>query len=155
MSIDLKQIFLQVKILHAAMFIGIVIFAVVSYVLHNVMEIGESLTVLPSNTIYLIILLATALLWIASIMYKNRASRIEGDLLLTERITRYRIAAILRVALTEAASFTVIIGYLLSGNLTYLLIAIIPLLYFAYTFPRDKEIIQALNLSYSEQQQLL
>lgn len=155
MDIDLKQTILQAKILHAAMFIGVILFAMISYAIHNFMDAGGSLAILPANAIYPVILLAAAMLWVGSLIYKKGVSGIDKNLSLEERVTYFRKAALLRVALIEAASLTVITGYLLSGDLYYLALALIPLLFFANTFPRDDEIIEAINLSYSERQQLI
>ena len=94
------------------------------------------------------------MLWLSGFIYKKRISVIEGNLPLQERVVNFRSASILRVALIEAASLTLITGYLLSGNIYYLLLAFIPLYFFMKTFPRDEEISETLELSYSEMRQL-
>jgi len=151
---DLKQTFLQAKILHGAMFFGVLLFAGLSFVLNNFVNAGIGLVVLPSNALYLIVLAAVAMLWLSGFIYKKRISVIEGNLPLQERVANFRSASILRVALIEAASLTLITGYLLSGNIYYLLVAFMPLYFFMKTFPRDEEISETLELSYSEMRQL-
>lgn len=59
---DLKQAFFQVKILHAALFGGVLLFGGISFVFHNQMNIGDSLVMLPDNAFYPVVLLAGVLL---------------------------------------------------------------------------------------------
>ncbi|MDX1586075.1 MAG: hypothetical protein R3222_05005 [Balneolaceae bacterium] len=151
---DLKQAFIQIKILHASLFVGVLLLAVLSLVFHNVMDIGEGLAILPANAFYLIVIVAILLLWASGFFYKRRISQIDAVLSLDERIRLYRTAVVIRAALIEVASLLVIMGYLLSGSLTYLLIAIVPVGSFLTTFPRDEIISEAMELSYSEVQKL-
>lgn len=136
------------------MFVGVLLFAGVSFVMNQMINPGAALVALPSNVLYLIVIAATILLWLSGVIFNSRISAIEQGLPLQERIGTYRSAAILRVALIETASLIVITGYLLSGTIYYLLLAFIPLYFFVKTFPKDEAIVEALELSYSEKQKL-
>lgn len=151
---DLKQSLLQVKILHGALFAGIVLFVGVCIAVQEFINMSDQLAVLPEQSVFLILLIAAALLFLSNFFYKKRTAVIEKSLSLEERLHHYRTAALLRVALIETAALSVGIGYLLSGDMIYLLIMAIPLVYFVYTFPKDEVMIQVLELSYMEQQQL-
>lgn len=151
---DLKQSFFQIKILHAAMFVGVILFAGLSFVFHNFLNVGASLIMLPESALYLIALLAGFLLRLSSVIYKRRISEIDIDLPLEERVGIFRSAAILRIAIIEGASLVLIMGYLLSGHIMYLLIAFLPLYFFIATFPKDEMLIETMELTYSEVQQL-
>ncbi|NGP76926.1 hypothetical protein G3570_09800 [Balneolaceae bacterium YR4-1] len=151
---DIKQAFFQIRILHAALFVGVILFAGISFAFHNFMSIGDSLVTLPDNAFYLVLLLAGLLLWLSYFTYRNRISKIVKGSSLKERIDAFRSAAILRVALVEAASLVVIMAYLLSGDRMYLIVAIAPLFFFISTFPKEDKMIETLELSYSEVQQL-
>ena len=152
---DLKESFFQIKLLHGALFAGVLLFAGVCIVIHNVMDIGSELNVLPEQAIYLILLLAAGMLYLSSFFYKKRTAVITQNLVLKEKLLQYRSAAILRAALIETAALSVGVGYLLSGELIYLGAMVIPLAYFIYTFPKDDVMIRTLDLTYTEQQKLI
>ena len=137
------------------MFVGVLLFAGVSYVMHNVVNAGEGLVVLPSNALYMVVISAMILLWLSGVLFNSRISAIEQGSPLQERMVTYRSAAILRVALVEAAALIVITGYLLSGTVYYLLLAFVPLYFFVITFPKEEAIVEALELSYSEKQKMV
>lgn len=151
---DLKESFFQIKILHGALFVGILLFAGVCIVIHFALEIGTELSILPGEAMYLILLVASAMLYLSSYLYKKRTAVITQNVTLEEKINQYRAAAILRAALIETAALSLGIGYLLSGELIYLGALIIPLVYFAYTFPKEDVMIHAMDLTYTEQQKL-
>lgn len=149
-----RQSLNQIKILHGALFIGIVLFGGVSVAFHTVMNLGTQLDILPPDMIYLFLAGAAILLLFSDYIYRKKTGSIERNMELRHKITTYRIAALLRVFLIETAGMAVGIGYLLSGNWLYLIIFAVPLLYFIYTFPKDEHMQQVLDLTYTEQQQL-
>lgn len=153
-GMDLKESFFQIKILYSALIVGVLLFAGICLVIHNVFDIGNELHVLPEQAIYLIFLIAVTMLYLSSFLYKKRTALITQSFTLDDKLQYYRNAVILRAALIEIAALSVGIGYLLSGELLYLGAMIIPLAYFLQTFPKDEAMISTMDLTYAEQQEL-
>ena len=151
---DIEQSIKEMKILHGALFAGVLLFAGVSIVIHLVLELGAELAILPKQALYLVFLIVAATMYLGNSLFAKNVALIEENLSLDEKINRYRSASILRVALIETAALSTIIGYMLSGNLLYMILLAVPLIYFVYTFPHENTVIESLQLTYSEQQQL-
>ena len=150
----IKRALKEMKILHGALFVGVILFAGVSIVIHLELELGAELVILPEQSLYIIILVVAAAIYMGHFLFTKNIALIEGDLSLEEKVNRYRSASILRAALIETAALSTIIGYILSGDLLYLILLAVPLMYFVYTFPKENAVVHNLQLTYAEQQKL-
>lgn len=151
---DLKESLFQIKILHGALFAGVLLFAGICIVIHYVLDIGNELYVLSGQAMVPLLLMAAGMLYLSSFLYKKRTALITQSFTLEDKLQYYRSAVILRAVLIEFAALSVGIGYLLSGELLYLGAMIIPLAYFLQTFPKDEAMISTMDLTYAEQQEL-
>lgn len=151
---DLKESLNQLKILHGSLLAGILIFTALCIMIHYfAFESNPFEGVLPGEALYLIVLVAAASLYGSGMLYKRNLSAV-SQLSLKDKLSRYRSAVLLRAALIDVAAMVICTGYLLTGSIIYLMILIVPVAWFAGTFPKDETMAEELNLSYSEQQQL-
>ncbi len=151
---DLKESLNQTKILHGTLLAGILIFTALCIMIHYFVSEGNPFEgVLPGEALYLIVLVAVASLYGSGILYRRNLSAV-SQLSLKDKLSRYRSAALLRASLIDVAAMVVCVGYLLTGSVIYLMILVVPVAWFVGTFPKDEKMIEVLDLSYSEQQQL-
>lgn len=144
----------QMRILHGALLIGVLVFIAICIYIHEGLGIGDSLAMLPEQAFYLVILIAGSILLGGNFIFRKMTSDIGNELTLQEKITKYRGASILRAAMIESAALVIVIGYMLSGNTWYLIVEVVPLFYFWNTFPNEDKMYNELDLTYREQHQL-
>ncbi|MDZ7715650.1 MAG: hypothetical protein U5J95_05495 [Balneolaceae bacterium] len=146
--------FYQLKILHLALVIGVVLFGGVCLVIKLVFSISFP-ELLPHNSIYITILILIVLIAGSDFLFKNRISNIERGMPVKEKLAAYRLASLIRFMLIETAAIISGVGYLLTGVvLRYFVLMIIATGYFIYVKPTKEKVIDELNLSYSDQQKL-
>lgn len=144
----------QMKIIHGALFLGVVLFVGICIYIHIGMGLSESFAILPPEALYLVILIGGTMIFGGAVIYKKLVGGIGNELSLEDKITKYRGAAILRVAFIESAALLIGIGYMLSGDFWYLALMIVPLFYFWRTSPSLEKLDKELRLTYTEQQKL-
>ena len=86
----------------------------------------------------------------STLMYRSRLASISSEDILAKKISAYQTGFIIRAALLEGPSLFSIVGYMLSGNLLFLAISGIIILYFISIRPTREKIIAELNLDYNE-----
>jgi hypothetical protein len=137
-----------ITIIHIALLTGQVMFAIVSFFMTN----STSLNLNPAGDVYFYIVPVFALFGIiaGSLLFKQLVAGTAGKKTLSEKLAGYQTALIVRFALTEGASLFAIVSYLLGGNLFYLVVAGLNMLYFILIRPTKDKMSDDLNLSYED-----
>jgi divalent metal cation (Fe/Co/Zn/Cd) transporter len=141
--------FKSIKIVHLALVIGVVFFALVSVFLqiNGFGTLGE----LINNGLLLIIpLLALIGIFGSNFIFKKRLRKIVDKTNLNEKMEDYRSALILKFALIEGPSFFAIVAYLLTGNYIFLGTAVVLIIVFLIYTPSRTKFISDLELTKDE-----
>src|ERR1700756_3053429 len=114
-------------IIHLALLIGQVLFATVVYFITP--QKGFSLN---GNDPFIFVGLALAAGGFigGNIIYKQTLSKIAPDATLSQKVSAYQTAFIIRAALMESPSLFSIVAYMLGGNLFFLALTVLIVLYF-------------------------
>jgi hypothetical protein len=147
-----QAFFKTTAIIHAALLIGQVLFGA------TVFSITQStgLNLNPGNDVfyYVALLLVIGGMILGSFLYKQQLAKLGGEATLKEKTAAYQTALIIRCALSEGASLFCIIHYMLTGNLFYLLLVGLNILYFIWIRPTKDKIADEVNLSYEDKVEL-
>lgn len=141
--------FKSIKIVHLALVIGVVFFALVSVFLqiNGFGTLGE----LINNGLLLIIpLLALIGIFGSNFIFKKRLRKIVDKTNPNEKMEDYRSALILKFALIEGPSFFAIVAYLLTGNYIFLGTAVVLIIVFLIYTPSRTKFISDLELTKDE-----
>ncbi len=139
-----KEYLKGLQVLYLALVIGTVFFAAI------VMLFQDTLMGGPDNELVDLLLILAAFFSIAgviasSIVFKQRLDSCRAITGLYDKLTAYRSAVLLRLALLEAPSYLIIVAYMLTGNmilmglLVLLLIIFLPesVIFRTYSIPRS------------------
>lgn len=144
------QNFLKVIIIiHLALFMGQALFAAVSlFVAKN-----AALNLKPGNDVFFYIapIMVIFGIGVGSFLFKKLMAKVAEQPSLTGKLQAYQTALIVRYALSEGASLFCIVCMLLTGNVYYLIVAGINILYFIIIRPTKFKLQDDLNLGYDEQ----
>lgn len=118
----------SLMLIHIALIIGQVIFAVIAVVLNG----STVINLQPENDLFFFIIPAFALtsMLAGNLVFKKLLENAKNQSSEELKLNGYRSAMIVRYALTEAASLFAIVVYFLQGNLFYILIAGFVIVYF-------------------------
>lgn len=148
-----KEALKTLRILHFALLSGKIFFSlVVLFLFYNGMEpTGVEL----SRTFTFIIPVFVVSGYVAShLLFRNRVGVARTAKDLTEKLTHYRAALIVRWALLEGPAFFAIVVYMLTSELIFLGWAAIIILYFITLWPTVAKTVTDLALNYNEQHEL-
>lgn len=134
------------QIIHIALIAGMVLFAIVTLVIHQADSSPFTSKEIMDILLYIVPAIAIGGSLASNIVFKNRLLEIKSVERLTEKLEGYRSALIIRYALLEGPSLLAIIAYLLTANFFFLGIAAIVILYFASLRPTREKIIYDLEL---------
>lgn len=139
-----KQYLRSMQLVHIALLLGMIIFAGVTYYMNpsteiNMFESGAFIFVVP-----VIIMLGILL---GNFIFKKLINRTFKQESLKSKLDNYLSALIIKLAFIEGPSLLALVAYLLSGNLVYLLFAVVLMIYFFTLKPSKQSIINTLNLT--------
>jgi membrane protein insertase Oxa1/YidC/SpoIIIJ len=141
-----------ISIIHIALLIGQTIFAIVAFF------INRSTTIELNNAAdpFFVVMIALAIgSFIAStILFKKNLEKAKEQEDAKSKLAQYQSALIIRYALLEGPSLFGIVVYLLTGNLFYLMVSVIIILYFLSLRLTKDGIKDDLQLSYDEEETL-
>jgi hypothetical protein len=148
---------MQLKVLrtiHSAMFFGQAIFAAITLylVMGGLME--ENAPELSSIFLYIVPVFVAGGLISSQILFKSRLSSAKKESTLMKKIASFRGALIIKYALLEGPCLFALIVYLVTGNLIFMGLAAIIILYFVSLVPTASKIAFYLELSGDEKSSL-
>jgi hypothetical protein len=134
-------------IIHLGLLMGQVLFAIVVYYITP--QKGFSLNE-NDPFVFVAIALAAGGFIGGNLIFKQTLAKIPPDATLSQKIAAYQTAFIIRAALMEGPSLFSIAVYMLGGNLFFLAVTALIVLYFITFRPTKEKITADLNLDYSE-----
>jgi hypothetical protein len=147
-SIDYKTEIRALKIIHAAMavgqilFVGLVSFLVFTKKFETVITTNVFLYVVP------IIILPSCMM--SYILFKKRLEVAKEEPTPVLKLTDYRSALIVRYALIEGSSLFSIVAFMLTGNFIILALIVLLILYFITLAPGEARVALDLDLTQEE-----
>lgn len=148
-----QSILKSMQIIHAGLLAGQVMFAVVSY---TVVEKAPHFDIKNTGDVFLFIvpLMAIASFIASNLLFKLKIAGLPGKDILVEKLIGYLTALIIRFALLEGASLFGIVTFLISGNLLFLLISALLMIYMLTLRPSVSKAEADLELSYEDKLEL-
>jgi hypothetical protein len=153
-KVNSKGFFLVLNLIHAALISGQIFFGLIAYYL---VTIG-AMVINPDETVgifRIIVPLISILSIVASYMFfrmqLNNAKSKPG---LSEKLMTYRTALIVKWAFLEAPSLLAIVGYLLTGNRFFIIIAGLIIIIFLIHKPSKNTAAFELELSRNERDKI-
>jgi hypothetical protein len=120
-AITSKQYFSASTIVHFAMFMGQLLFAMIAYYLHSSGNFNSSLEEGYEKIFYLLIAaVSVAGLTASIVIFKNQLPSAKEKHTLNEKLSAYRILLIVKYALLEGSSITLLVGYFITGDVLFL-----------------------------------
>src|SRR6266481_8276443 len=142
----------MLPMIHLALLIGQVLFGTVVY--NITPQKGFSFDGSANPFIYLSLALAFGGFTAGNILFTKQLQKIEPESTLSQNLVTYQTAFIIRMALLEGPSLFSIVAYMLSGNLFFLAVFCLIILYFIFIRPTKDKIVNDLNLDYNEKAEL-
>jgi hypothetical protein len=143
------EYFKSIKIVHIALVVGVVFFALTSVFLQikGFGTVGHEI-----DKVLLIVVPIFTLIGIfaSNFVFKKKLNEIRKKSNLKEKMEEYRSALIIKLALIEAPSFFAVISFLLTGNYIYLGLAVILIIVFIIYTPNKTKFINELELTKKE-----
>jgi len=141
-----KEYFRSLMIVHAALLAGQVIFLFISFFLN-----ASGLIIADSGDLDRIFTIVVPLFVLAGIttslvLTKTRLTQIREKGSLNEKLTEYRSAFIVKLALLEGPSFLAIVCYLLTANPLFLGLAVFMIVLFFINRPTREKVSAELEL---------
>jgi hypothetical protein len=140
--------FKTISVIHLAMIVGQVVFGITAFYITNSTLINFKPDGDP--VFYVVLLLIIFGILGGSFIFKQQVAKLAGKQLLIEKTQGYQTALIIRFALAEGASLFGIVSYLDHGNLFYLILVGVNVLYFIWIRPTKSKADDDLNLSYED-----
>jgi hypothetical protein len=136
-------------IIHAALMAGQLLFAVVVFSITQ----NNGINYQPGSDplFYIAILLTVGGMIAGTFVSKTLLGKIDVNGTLRQKLMAYQTALIPRWAFTEGASLFCIVCYMLSGNLFYLILVGLNVIWFWMIRPTKKKAKADLNLNYEEE----
>ncbi|MCK0156622.1 hypothetical protein MWU65_05495 [Cellulophaga sp. F20128] len=142
-ELTFKSFLQTITIIHIAFIGGLLVFSAIAY-----FQFTDWVFILPTNDLFFIITptLALASIYLGNFLFRKKISAILGKKSLRQRLTTYQSAILIKFAFTEGAAFVCIMIALLKGNLFYLGLALLCIVYFISLKPTQAKIEQQLAL---------
>jgi hypothetical protein len=148
-----KQMLKMLTILFLALLVGPVMFIMVSILAR---QGGGFDNQEPMEEILLPMVAIAAILGIVGggILFRQQIKKVSPQQALTRKIQQYQVAILLRLAVLEAPTLLTVVGFLLTGNLIFLGMALALLLMMGMRRPSLTEAIESLALTAEEEREL-
>lgn len=144
------------KILFGAFILGVINFGIVITVLFF-MEVLPLVEFAPELMIYFIagsIIFFLLMTYLGSLIFNKKIAQVKGSQDFAKKLSAYREGKLIQAVTLEAAALLAMVFIMLNTHVIFVVIAGLSLLQMIRVFPKKTEMIEILNLSYSEQQKL-
>ena len=136
------------SIIHLALFMGQLVFGVL--VMLEVPQKGIDITNTNNPFLFVVPVVAIGSLILSTILFKKNLGMAINNPTLKGKLMGYQTALITRFAPMEGASLFGIVSYMQTGNLLFILITGLIMLYFLSLRPTKDKITNDLNLAYED-----
>jgi len=137
-----------ISVIHLAMILGQLFFGTAVFYITNNFQINLK----PNGDplFYVAVFLFLFGIFGGSFIFKQQVAKLAGKPLLIEKTQGYQSALIIRFALAEGASLFAIVRHMDHGNLFYLIMVGVNILYFLWMRPTKLKVADDLNLNYED-----
>ena len=132
--------------------IGQVFFGLISFFLVSTNHFNLEGADLRHVFIYLVPVFVLAGFSFSHLIFKNRLKAIDSKSSLLMKLTAYRAVLIIRYALLEGPTLFAIVVYLVTGDILFILLAALMVVYFITLRPTKEKVIRDLDLNPDEEQ---
>ena len=140
---NFKEFFKSIQILHAALFLGMVMIMVILKFVLGIEDTADGDFLFPAIGIGL----AISSLFFGQLLFQNQMKNLKKEgLTVVEKLEAYRTAFIAKLALLEGPALVCIILHFLGGNSLLFYTFLFILLIFAYERPTETRIKEHLDL---------
>jgi len=138
-----------ITLVHLALLMGQVLFGLAAFFITNKTVINLT----PGSDVffYIVPIMIVFGIFTGSFLFKQQVAKLSDKTLLTEKLTGYQTALIIRFALSNGTSMLGIVVYMQIGNLFYLIVTGVNILYFIWIRPTKDKIKDDLNLTYEDE----
>jgi hypothetical protein len=150
-----KEYFNSLNITYMSLILGQVFFAIISLFLSLSGLVSFNLEDSKFILIIVTILFAFGAFYGNTYIFKMKLNAINPASSLFDKLNEYRSACILRWAILEGPSFLSIIGYFLTGDLTFIIITSSIIAFFFMNRPNAEKACTELNLEYQDKIRLM
>ncbi len=139
------------SILHMSLIMGPILFGTVIYFQTQ----NASLNFSDTDDIYLIIvpIVAVSCIFLGNFIFKQSIRNIPKTIGLRQKLARFQTASIIKYALAEAPALFGVVAFMITGNMAYLTISVVLILYFFMLKPTKEKIERYLDLKGDEKSQ--
>ncbi|MCU0353259.1 MAG: hypothetical protein MUD08_05895 [Cytophagales bacterium] len=149
-KITVKQYFLSQNMIYIALIVGQMLFAAVTVYLRSSGQMSNETGELTGLLQYLVPLVSVGGAAGGFQLFKIMLQAAKKQSGLSDKVSRYGTALIVRYALLEAPSLFSIVSYFLTGNYLFLAIAGVIIVLFLFIRPTKEKLEQDLELNQSE-----
>ncbi|AYN67967.1 hypothetical protein D1013_11565 [Euzebyella marina] len=145
------SIFNNLKIIHTALLIGMVLFGIFVYTQNGqfIAEIEEG-----DIFVYIVPIVAFAAYFLGMLFFKKMILRLKREDSLKQKLEVYQKANLVNYAFLEAAAMLALVAYFLKGTALYLVIALCIMAFYISKRPTINKLLNDLPLSMEETNQL-
>jgi voltage-gated potassium channel Kch len=144
------------KILFGAFILGVINFGIVITVLFF-MDVLPLVEFAPELMIYFIagsIIFFLLMTYLGSLIFNKKIAKVKSSHDFAKKLAVYREGKLIQAVTLEAAALLAMVFVMLNTHIIFVVIAALSLLQMIRVFPKKAEMIEVLDLSYSEQQNL-
>ena len=148
--------FKAAKILFGAFILGVINFGIVIVVLF-IMEILPLVEFAPELMIYFIagsIIFFLLMTYLGSLFFNKKITKVKNSQDFAKKLSAYREGKLIQAVTLEAAALLAMVFTILNTHIIFVVIAGLSLIQMIRVFPKKAEMIEVLELSYSDQQKL-
>lgn len=146
MSTKLKPVLKNIILLHTSMVVLQIIVAITLYILQKVLNPNPSIQH-ERNIQVIIMCIVIGSLLIGFYIFKKKIEEIRNEEILNNKLTLFSKACFTKFLYVEIACFAAIMGYFLTKNLSFLILFIVLILFFALQRPTILSITNYLKIT--------
>ncbi|UII80710.1 hypothetical protein [Flagellimonas sp. CMM7] len=139
------------SILHMGLISGPILFGAIIYFQTQ----NTSFNFSNTSDIYLMVvpIVAVSCIFLGDFIFKQSIKNIPKTVNLKQKLARFQTASIIKYALAEAPALFGIVAFMITGNMAYLVVSVVLILYFFMLKPSKDKIERSLNLNGEEKNQ--
>ena len=150
-----KEFIRSLVIIHIAMIMGLIFFAVVAVYLHMSGSFTTNTAELRDIFLIIVPLFAFGAFMGSRFIFSMKLNQAKEKSDLTDKINEYRSILIIRFALLEGAALFSLVIYLLTGDYIFLIIAGLMVVYFSLLKPTTDKLIFDLELGHDDKAKIM
>ncbi len=149
-----KSYLKMLRMLHLAITIGAGLFVFIIWFVSDNQEKPSAFYLSGDISFIIVLFVAAGTLGMVQVFIPKVISHIPSDVTLENKLVKYRLYFVIRIAVLEVPVMLAGVMYMLQLNLTLLVVALIMLAYMAFQYPVKSKIVKELNLNDSEQSKI-